>query len=234
MKPNLAVTTNSGKTDAELKTYILAELKYEPSVKATDIGVLVNDGTVTLNGFVPSYWEKWAAVAATKRVAGVKAIADDIEVRLPSIPHHSDGDIAAAAASKIDFITTIPEEDIHIKVREGFVTLDGTVEWWYQKDAAERAVQTLFGVKGVSNLIEIKPKITASGIESDINFAFERNSLCDSDKINVKVSGSAVTLSGEVDTHAERDEAARVAWRAPGVSSVDNNIKVKWSWNGAW
>jgi osmotically-inducible protein OsmY len=234
MKTNVALKATPDKTDAELKNYILAELKYEPSVKATDIGVLVNEGTVTLNGFVTSYWEKWAAVAAAKRVAGVKAIADDIEVRLTSSTHHSDGDIAAAAASQIEWATTIPEETVKITVREGFVTLDGTVEWWYQKDAAERAVQTLFGVKGVSNLIEIKPKLTASAIKTDISSAFERNALCDSDKINVEVSDSEVTLSGEVDTHAERDEAARVAWRAPGVSSVDNQINVKWSWNGAW
>ncbi len=234
MKSNLALKATPDKTDAEIKTYILAELKYEPSVKATDIGVLVKEGTVTLNGFVESHWEKWAAVGAAKRVCGVKAIADDIEVRLPSSYHHSDGDIAAAAASQIEWATTIPEETVKITVREGFITLDGTVEWRFQKDAAERAVQSLMGVKGVSNLILIKPEVTASGIEADISSAFERSALLDADNIKVKVVEKEITLSGEVRNHAERDQAERIAWRASGVSSVDNQITVKWSWNGAY
>ena len=230
MKSNLAIQSSGDNSDADIKNNVLAELKYEPSVKATDIGVLVNDGTLTLNGFVTSYWEKWGAVSAAKRVAGVKAIADDIEVRLPSSTHHSDGDIAAAAASQMEWATTIPEKTIDITVREGFITLKGEVEWWFQKDAAERAVQTLMGVKGVSNLITIKPKLTASGIEKSITSAFERSALLDSGNIEVEVSGGEVTLSGEVRNQAERQQAERIAWRAPGVSMVDNQITVNWSW----
>lgn len=230
MKSNLAIKTNLRKTDAELKQSVLSELEYEPSVKATDIGVLVNDGTVTLNGFVTSYWEKWGAVSAIKRVTGVKAIADDIEVRLPNSSHHSDGDIAAAAASQIEWATTIPEEAVKITVREGFITLEGVVEWKFQMDAAEIAVQSLMGVKGVSNLLSIKPKQAVSRIETSINSALERNALLDSDKIKVTVSGTKVTLSGEVRNHAELDEAERLAWRALGVTFVDNQLVVKWSW----
>ena len=230
MKSNLAVVSNTNNSDSEIKNNVLAELKYEPSVKATDIGVLVKDATLTLNGFVDSYWEKWAAVRAAKRVIGVNAIADDIEVRLPASYHHSDGDIAAAAASQIKWATTIPEGAVKITVREGFITLDGTVDWWFQKNAAEVAVETLMGVKGVSNLIAIKPKLTGSEIKTSIQSAFERNALLDSDNIEVEVSGGEVTLTGEVRNHAERDQAERVAWRAPGVSFVDNQITVSWSW----
>ena len=233
MKPNLAVSNTGKKTDSELKEYVLSELAYEPSVKATDIGVLVNDGTLTLNGFVDSYGEKWGAVRAAKRVAGVVAIADDIEVRLPNSYHHSDGDIAAAAASQIKWSTSLPAEDIKITVREGHITLEGTLEWWFQKNIAETAVKYLMGVKDVSNLITIKPKVTASGVEANIKSAFERNALLDSSKINVQVSGNQVTLSGEVRNHTELDEAERAAWAASGVSSVDNQLTVKWSWYGA-
>jgi osmotically-inducible protein OsmY len=233
MRSNLAVKTDTVKTDSQLKTDILAELKYEPSVKATDIGVLVKNGTLTLNGFVSSYWEKWAAVSAAKRVAGVKAIADDIEVRLPSSYHHSDGDIAAAAASQIEWCTSLPADAIKITVREGQITLEGTLEWWYQKNTAEMAIKYLVGVKGVTNLLEIKPKLSESGIEKAINLAFERSALLDSNKIQVAIFGDKVILSGEVRNHAERDEAERVAWAASGVSSVDNQITVAWSWYGA-
>jgi osmotically-inducible protein OsmY len=233
MKPNLAVKNDVLKTDAQLKEYVLSELAYEPSVKATDIGVLVKDGTLTLNGFVESYGEKWGAVRAAKRVAGIKAIADDVEVRLPNSYHHSDGDIAAAAASQIKWSTTLPAEAIKITVREGYITLEGTLEWWYQKNIAETAVKYLMGVKGVSNLISITPKVTASGIEAAITSAFERNALLDSNKIKVQVSGNQVTLSGEVRNHAELEEAERAAWAASGVSSVDNQLTVKWSWYGA-
>jgi len=230
MKSNLAIKNAVEKTDAELKNYVLSELKYEPGVKATDIGVLVNDGTLTLNGFVTSYWEKWGAVRAAKRVLGITAIADDIEVRLPISSHNSDGDIAAAATSQIKWLT-LPEGAVTVVVREGVLTLEGTVEWWYQKNAAEIAVKYLKGVKGITNLIAIKPQLTASGIETSIASAFERSALLDSSKIKVKIADNEVRLSGEVSTHAERDEAERVAWAAPGVSSVDNRITIAWSWS---
>ena len=218
------------KNDTELKNDVLAELKYEPSVQVSDIGVLVKDGAVTLNGYATNYGEKWEAVRAAKRVAGVRAIADDIEVKLPDSLRRTDGDIAAAAANQIDWSTTIPTGTIEVTVREGWITLEGEVEWWYQKDAAENAVRYLAGVKGVSNLITIKPKVASAEVATAIKSAFERNALLDANKIQVETSGNTVTLRGKVRNHAERDEAERAAWGAPGVWSVDNQLKVAWSW----
>jgi len=219
--------SNLKKTDAELKTDVLAELKYEPGVEVTDIGVLVKDGTVTLNGYVTSYGEKWDAVRATKRVAGVNAIADDIEVKLRDSVHHTDGEIAAAAANQINSSsTTIPPEGIQVTVREGRITLEGEVEWWYQKSSAESAIQYLAGVRGVTNLITVKPKLSPANIETDIQSAFKRNALFDAKQIQVEASGNKVFLRGKVRNYGELEEAERVAWAAPGVYSVDNQIQV--------
>ena len=217
------------KTDTELKSDVLAELKYEPSVKVTDIGVLVKNGVVTLKGFASSYGEKWDAARAAKRVAGVKAIADDIEVKLPDSQRRTDGDIAAAAAKQIEWSTTIPTGAVEVTVREGWITLEGEVEWWYQKNAAENVVQYLAGVKGVSNLITIKPKLAPAEVETAIKAAFERNALLDATKIQAETSGNKVVLRGKVRNYAERDEAERAAWAAPGVFSVDNQLQVAWS-----
>ena len=215
------------KTDLELKTDVLAELRYEPGVEVTDIGVLVKDGAVTLNGFVTSYGERWDAVRATKRVAGVIAIADDMEVKLPNSVRRTDGEIAATAANQINWSsTTIPPEGIQVTVREGRISLEGEVEWWYQKSSAETAVQHLAGVKGVTNLITIKPKLSPANIETDIQSAFKRNALFDAKKIEVEASGNKVILRGTVRNYGELEEAERVAWAAPGVYSVDNQIKV--------
>ena len=233
MKSNLALKPRIEKTDTQIKNDVLAELKYEPSVKATDIGVLVKDGILTLNGFVDSYADKWSAVRAAKRVAGVKAIADDIEVKVPNAYHRSDTDIAAAAASQIKWSTSLPPEAVKITVREGWITLEGALEWWYKKNVAETAVKYLAGVKGVTNLISITPELTTSGLEAAIKAAFDRNALLDSEKIEVEIYGTEVILSGKVDNHAEKDEAERVAWAAPGVSSVDNQITIAWSWFAA-
>ena len=217
------------KTDTDLKSDVLAELKYEPSVKVTNIGVLVKDGTVTLNGFVTSYSEKWNAVRAARRVSGVNAIADDIEVKLSDSLHRTDGEIAGAAASQIKWSTMIPTGAVKVTVREGWITLEGEMEWAYQRNAAEDAVKYLAGVKGVGNMITIKPKLSASDIESSIERAFDRNGQLDADKIDVETSGNQVTLTGKVRNHSERDEAERVAWAAPVVSFVENKIKVEWS-----
>ncbi len=219
---------NLEKTDTELKTDVLAELRYEPRVKVTDIGVLVKEGTVTLNGYVSSSGEKWDAVQAVKRVAGVKAIADDIEVKLPHSQHKTYGDIAAAAAHQIDWSTTVPTGAVEVTVRDGWITLDGDVEWWYLKEAAREVVQHLLGVRGVSNLISITPKLTATGVETDIKSAFKRHALLDASKIRVETAGNKVILRGDVRNYDEREEAERVAWAAPGVFSVDNQLTMQW------
>jgi osmotically-inducible protein OsmY len=224
--------TITKKTDATLKIDVLAELKYDPSVKVTDIGVLVKDGTVTLNGYATSYGEKWEAVRAVKRVTGVKAIADDIEVKLPSSLQHNDGDIATAAAHQIDMSTSIPEGIVQATVRDGWITLEGNVEWWYQKNAAGQIVQHLAGVKGVSNFIEIAPKLNAAELETNIQSAFKRSAVLDAKHIRVETAGNKVILRGDVRNYQEREEAERVAWAAPGVLTVANHLEVKWPFFG--
>jgi osmotically-inducible protein OsmY len=216
------------KTDTELKTDVLSELQYEPSVTVTDIGVLVKDGIVTLNGYATSYGERLEIVRAVKRVAGVQAIADDLEVKLPDSVRLSDGDIAAAAAHQINGSTTIPQGSVEVTVRDGRVTLNGEVEWWLLKTLAENLVKHLPGVTAVSNLIVIKPKLRAAGIETAIKSAFKRNALLANNLIQVEATGSEVILRGIVRNHAEREEAERVAWAAPGVFFVHNQLTVKW------
>jgi len=235
MKPNdmqksPSTTTGTDKTDSELKMDVLAELKYEPSVKFTDIGILVKHGVVTLNGFATSFAEKWHAVRAAKRVKGIKAIADDIEVKLPDSWARNDGDIADAVANQIDWSTTIPSGAVKVVVRDGWITLDGEVEWWYQKNGAEDVVRYLAGVKGVKNRITIKTLIAPSDVQASISAAFGRSALLDSKKITVETAGSTVTLRGTARNHAEKDEAERVAWAAPGVTTVNNDIKLAWNW----
>ena len=222
---------NGTKTDAELKKDILEELLYDPGVNVAEIGVLVKDGTVTLNGNVSSYSEKLNAVQATKRIAGVTAIADDIEVKLPESHRRTDGDIAAAAANQIKWSTTIPSGAVEVTVRDGWVTLEGKVEAWYQRLAAENVVKRLAGVKDVTNLVTITPKPVQAQIATSIKSAFERNALLDAGKVQVETSGNTVTLRGKVRNHAEKDEAERVAWAAPGVELVKNKLKVAWPWD---
>lgn len=218
------------KSDSDIKDDILSELKYAPNLRTGDIGVLVNNGTVTLTGFTTSYGEKWDAVRATKRVAGVNALADDIKVKLLDGYNRTDGDIAAAAANQIRWSSTVPADAVQTTVSDGWITLEGEVEWWYQKSDAEKAVEAVMGVKGVSNQIAIKPKLNADKIDSDIKSAFERSALLDAEKITVKTSGNQVTLTGKVRNYAEKEEAERTAWAAAGVYSVDNQLSVKWAW----
>jgi len=221
--------SNVEKSDAEIKRDVLSELEYEPSIKVTNIGVLVKDGVVTLNGYATSYSEKWEAVRAVKRVAGVTAIADDIEIKLLDSLCRTDGDIAAEVANRFNWSPTTPAGAVTVTVREGWVTLEGQLEWAYQKVTAEEAVRYLAGVKGVTNLIKIAPILKPDEVESAIGTAFERNALLDAAKIEVETSGNTVILRGKARNHAEREEAERIAWAAPGVSWVDNQIAVEWS-----
>ena len=228
------------KTDTEIKTDVLSELQYDPSLKVTEIGVLVKDGTVTLNGYATSFDEKLAAVHPVKRVAGVVAIADDIELHIPDANHRTDGEIAAAAAHKIEWATTIPKGTVEIVVRNGWIILEGEVEWWYQKNAAETVVRSISGVHGVSSSISIKPtdKIAAvgMGIEAAIvgvaSPSENRNAMLDASKIRVEIVGSKVILHGTVRTLAQREEAERIAWAAQGVFSVEDHLAVKWYTSG--
>ena len=212
------------KNDVDLKKDVLAELKFEPSVRAEDIGVSVKDGIVTLTGSVSSYAEKLAASRAAKRLAGVKGLAEDIMVRLPESSRRTDSDIAAAAVDALKWITTIPEDTVKITVRDGWLTLEGTVEGWHQKTAAENAVRNLAGVRGVTNLIVIKPKVAPVDVKGAIRAAFERHALLDAQQIQVETNGGTVVLRGNVRTFIEREEAERAAWIAPGVTNVENRI----------
>jgi osmotically-inducible protein OsmY len=216
------------KTDTEIKTDVLSELKYDPSLKVTDIGVLVTDGTVTLNGYTTSFDKKLAAVHAVKRVAGVVAIADDIQLRIPDVNHRTDGEIAAATAHQITWSTTIPKGTVEITVRNGWVILEGEVEWWYQKNAAELVVQHLSGVYGVSNSISIKSIDKIPPVGMDIEAAIARNAMLDASKIRVEIVGSKVILHGTVQRMTQREEAERIAWATEGVFSVEDHLAVQW------
>jgi osmotically-inducible protein OsmY len=222
--------TSVGKNDEELKIDVLSELEFDPSVKVSDIGVVVRDGTVTLNGYATSFGERFAAVRSAKRVAGVKAIADDIEVKLADSSHRTDADIAAAAIHQINWNTTIPKGIAQVTVRDGWITLQGEFEWWHEKNATEDAVLHLAGVKGVTNLITLKPKAVPANIEETIKAALMRSSLLDADKIQVEANGSDIILLGKVRNYTEREEAERIAWNATGVYSVDNQLEVEWFW----
>jgi osmotically-inducible protein OsmY len=218
--------SNLEKSDSEIKMDVLAELQYEPSIEVADIGVLVKDGEVTLNGYATCFGEKLDAVRAARRVAGVKFVADEVQVRLPDSLCRSDGEIAAAAANQIDCSTTIPRGTIGITVRDGSITLEGVVDRWYQKSAAEDAVLRQAGIKTLINRITIKTQVVSADVETAIKLAFERNALFDARKIQVETTGSKVVLRGLVRNHTEREEAERVAWAASGVASVDNQLKV--------
>jgi osmotically-inducible protein OsmY len=220
------------KTDTEIKNDVLSELKYDPSLKVTEIGVLVTDGIVTLTGYTTSFDEKLAAVHAVKRVAGVVAIADDIELHIPDGNHRTDGEIAAAAAHQIAWSTTIPTGTVEITVRNGWIILEGEVEWWYQKNAAETVVRSISGVHGVSSSILIKPTDKIPAVGMGIEAAFDRNAMLDASKIRVEIIGTKVILHGTVRTLAQREEAERIAWAAQGVFSVEDHLAVKWYTSG--
>ena len=214
------------KTDAQLKQDIIAELTWEPSVNASQIGVEVRNGTVTLAGHVDSYTEKWQAERAAQRVPGVKGLAVEIDVELPGLSKRTDGDIARSAQNILEWTTWLPKDSIKVKAENGWITLSGEVEWNYQRQSAKDTVRSLLGVTGVSDEITIKPKASMSAVKSEIEAALKRRAHSDAQHVSVDVKGGDVTLSGTVHSWSERELAASSAWSTPGVRKVVDNITI--------
>ncbi len=212
--------------DSQLQKAVLEELSWEPSVNAAHIGVIAKDGVVTLTGHVESFAEKRAAEAAVRRVKGVKAVAEEIEVRLPFEVKWSDDEIGAAAVERLAWDVSVPRDAVKVRIEKGWVTLTGEVDWYYQKNAADQDMRRLFGVVGVTNQITIKPRVNASNIMSDITLALHRSWLFDPNQISVSAQGGKVWLTGTVHSPHDRQVAARIAWAAPGVTDVENDINI--------
>lgn len=212
------------RADSDIKRDVEDELRWDPDLDATNIAVTVKNGVVALAGYAPRYSDKLEAEAAAKRVAGVVGVANDIEVRLPSFDQRPDPDIARDAIAAIKNRLPTVAEQLKLVVREGWVTLEGEVEWEFQRLAAERGVRRVKGVKGVTNSIELKPRVAPSEIKRKIEEAFRRSAEVDASRITVEANAGEVVLKGTVRSWAERQEAERAAWAAPGVRRVDNRI----------
>ena len=214
------------RTDTEIQRDVEEEIRWDPDIYSTDIAVVVKNGFVSLLGFVPSYNDKYEAEKAAKRLLGVHGIANDLEVRLSSSTQRPDPEIGREAVALIKGQLPNSWDNIKIIIKEGWVVLEGEVEWFFQRDLAEKAITRLLGVKGITNQIRVKSKVSSDDIKFRIIAAFHRSAQIDADKISVTAKGSAVTLKGNVHTWAERDEAQRATWTAPGVTVVDNQIHI--------
>jgi len=214
------------RTDENIRAEVIQELEWDPRVRSNEIGVAVKDGIVTLTGWVDSYLKKVAAEEAALRVPSVKAVANDIEVRLPAFPERTDADIAAAVLNALRWDAVIPIDKINVTVSQGWVTLKGEVDYYFQKLDAERAARRIAGVKGVTNLIAVKPHPLSSDLKQSIEKALVRNAQTDAKRITVEVQGSKVILRGTVRSYAEKQAAEETAWSAPGITEVDNRIVV--------
>jgi osmotically-inducible protein OsmY len=216
------------RADDDIKRDVEAELRWDHDIDATDIGVAVKNGVVTLTGFVRSYMQKYDAERDAKRVSGVLAVANDLEVRLPTVHQKPDPEIAREVVEEIKSELPYSHTLIKAVVNDGWVTLEGDVEWNYQKESAEDAARRVKGVKGITNFVMIKPKVKAEDVKRKIEDAFKRNAEIDANRITVEANGTEVVLKGTVRSWAEREEAERVAWLAPGVRKVENRISISY------
>jgi osmotically-inducible protein OsmY len=214
------------KNDMQIQKDVMAQLNWEPVLDAAQIGVSVKEGIVTLTGIVDSYTKKITAERAAKKVAGVKGVAEEIQVGPSSIYNRTDSEIAEAVLNALRWHTAVMEDKVKIKVEKGVVTLEGEVEWEYQRSAAKLAIENLTGIRMVYNLISVKPRIVASDLKSRIKEALQRDAMVDASHIQVEIAGSKVILSGTVHSVIEKEDAESAAWMAPGVSSVENRIMV--------
>lgn len=214
------------KTDQELKQDVTNELRWEPAVNEAHIGVSVKNGIVTLTGHVPTYGESYGAEKAAKRVFGVNAVANELDVKLASDTRITDEDIAKNCVSALRAHSSVPDNKLKLVVNNGWVTIEGTVDWQYQKTAAENAMRYLIGVCGITNNVMLTPRASAADVKQKIEAAFKRSAEIDSKRINVETLNGKVKLRGQVRSWAEKNEAQQAAWAAPGVMSVENDLVV--------
>ena len=217
------------KTNEELRKDVMTEIKWDPELRnvATEIGVASKDGVITLSGTVDTYRKQIAAEKAAQRVAGVKVVASDIQVTLESLGTKTDTEIAEAVKNALRWNSAVNEDQIEVRVDNGWVYLDGKVDWEYERSTAERSVEGLVGVKGVTNKVSIQSKpLDTKGIKNKIAAAFHRSATIDSSSITIDSDGSKVTLRGKVRSWAERKDAEKAAWASPGVTAIDNQIEI--------
>jgi len=214
-------------TDTSLRHDVEKELEWDPAIDATKIGVAATDGVITLTGNVRSYSEKWNAEKIAKRVLGVQGVANDLEVVIEETEHRDDGDIARSAVNALNWNFAIPKDKIKVIVTKGWLTLEGEVEWHYQKRAASDAVRNLRGVRGVTNVIAVRPKLQPGDVSDKIQAALKRSAEVDSKKIAVQTTDGTVTLTGTVRSWIEREDAVNAAWSAPGVTKVVDRIAIE-------